>query len=225
MRHLEVRFLSVSLVLMTTVGTVTAQTLTVARVVDGDTFELSDGRTVRLIGVDAPEVHPSAKRQRDIERSEHDRQTLEALGHRAGTYAATQVAGGRIALELDPTNAAIGHRDRYGRVLAYVWILDEFGKELFCVNERLIADGYVYAYTKYPFMHMGDYLELQRSARSGERGLWDPEMPIEPFKDRDCGDFSTQAEAQRFFIAQGGPEYDPHRLDGDGNGRACERLP
>ena len=49
---------------------------------------------------------------------------------------------------------------------------------------------------------------------------YDPAGP-----DRDCGDFATQAEAQAFFIAAGGPGQDPHRLDGDGNGLACESLP
>ena len=43
--------------------------------------------------------------------------------------------------------------------------------------------------------------------------------------DRDCGDFSTQAGAQRFFINNGGPQRDPHRLDADGDGKACESLP
>lgn len=43
--------------------------------------------------------------------------------------------------------------------------------------------------------------------------------------DRDCGDFSTQQEAQTFFEAQGGPASDPHQLDGDGDGRVCETLP
>ena len=41
----------------------------------------------------------------------------------------------------------------------------------------------------------------------------------------DCKKFSTQAEAQAFFIAQGGPENDPYQLDGDHDGVACERLP
>ena len=41
--------------------------------------------------------------------------------------------------------------------------------------------------------------------------------------DRDCGDFDTQEEAQAFFEAAGAS--DPHRLDGDGNGVACESLP
>ena len=43
--------------------------------------------------------------------------------------------------------------------------------------------------------------------------------------DRDCSDFSTQAQAQDFFLSQGGPGSDPHNLDADGDGRACESLP
>ena len=49
---------------------------------------------------------------------------------------------------------------------------------------------------------------------------YDPSGP-----DRDCGDFRTWQEAQDFFIAAGGPERDPHRLDGDSDGVACESLP
>ena len=44
-------------------------------------------------------------------------------------------------------------------------------------------------------------------------------------KDKDCGDFSTQREAQSFFEANGGPSNDPHGLDRDGDGRACQSLP
>jgi len=40
--------------------------------------------------------------------------------------------------------------------------------------------------------------------------------------DYDCPDFATQAEAQRFFIENGGPNEDPHGLDRDGDGIACE---
>nr|WP_322822036.1 MBL fold metallo-hydrolase [Chloroflexus sp.] len=43
--------------------------------------------------------------------------------------------------------------------------------------------------------------------------------------DRNCSDFATQAEAQAFFLANGGPARDPHRLDGDDDGIACESLP
>ena len=43
--------------------------------------------------------------------------------------------------------------------------------------------------------------------------------------ERDCSDFSTQQEAQRFFEAEGGPDSDPHMLDPDRDGQACEGLP
>jgi Excalibur calcium-binding domain len=43
--------------------------------------------------------------------------------------------------------------------------------------------------------------------------------------DRDCSDFDSQAEAQRYFIERGGPDSDPDRLDSDGDGIACESLP
>jgi hypothetical protein len=45
------------------------------------------------------------------------------------------------------------------------------------------------------------------------------------FVDRNCADFATQQEAQSFFENAGGPNEDPHRLDGDGDGIACETLP
>ena len=43
--------------------------------------------------------------------------------------------------------------------------------------------------------------------------------------DKDCADFATHAEAQAFFMAHGGPGNDPHKLDGDHDGVACETLP
>lgn len=41
--------------------------------------------------------------------------------------------------------------------------------------------------------------------------------------DRDCSDFATQRQAQRFFKNHN-PRRDPHRLDGDNDGIACEAL-
>jgi hypothetical protein len=45
------------------------------------------------------------------------------------------------------------------------------------------------------------------------------------FRDRDCSDFATQDEAQRFFEQAGGPAKDKHGLDTDRDGIACEELP
>ncbi len=39
---------------------------------------------------------------------------------------------------------------------------------------------------------------------------------------KSCDDFSTQAEAQQFFISQGGPDLDHHDLDENANGQACD---
>jgi len=44
------------------------------------------------------------------------------------------------------------------------------------------------------------------------------------YSDRDCSDFSTQEEAQKFFEDEGGPDSDYHNLDRDGDGVACESL-
>jgi hypothetical protein len=57
-------------------------------------------------------------------------------------------------------------------------------------------------------------------AAAKPRVRYDPNGP-----DRDCGDFDTYAEAYAFFVAAGGPSYDPHRLDGDNDGIPCESLP
>ncbi|MDX1531557.1 MAG: hypothetical protein R3362_08525 [Rhodothermales bacterium] len=43
--------------------------------------------------------------------------------------------------------------------------------------------------------------------------------------DHDCADFYTHVEAQSFFLANGGPDQDPHGLDHDRDGLACESLP
>jgi hypothetical protein len=42
--------------------------------------------------------------------------------------------------------------------------------------------------------------------------------------DKDCSDFNTWRQAQSFYKKHGGPRYDPHRLDGDDDGIACESL-
>ena len=50
-------------------------------------------------------------------------------------------------------------------------------------------------------------------------------IPLPPyFPDFDCVDFHTQWEAQRFYVQWGGPYRDPHNLDSDHDGIACESL-
>lgn len=68
----------------------------------------------------------------------------------------------------------------------------------------------------------GQRYEVQTS-RSIDPAATIPPEAREP--DRDCGSFATHAEAQAFFVAAGGPTRDPHGLDGDDDGIACESLP
>lgn len=55
-------------------------------------------------------------------------------------------------------------------------------------------------------------------------GLMTAAQPAAAFRDRDCSDFATQAQAQHFFMKHH-PNRDPHRLDADHDGLACEDLP
>jgi endonuclease YncB( thermonuclease family) len=195
---------------------------TVVEVRDGDTLEVGIGSgtvAVRLHGVDTPES-----------------------GQPYGTEA-TRFAERRALGEL--VRVRVLDRDRYGRLVGVVELPD--GSIL---NEALVAAGLAWWYRRYA--PDDDTLEhLERQAREAARGLWSRANPIPPWEwrrgergpgaerdggergqpdgrvvpDRDCSDFDTQAEAQAFFEAQGGPARDPHRLDSDGDGRACESLP
>jgi hypothetical protein len=49
--------------------------------------------------------------------------------------------------------------------------------------------------------------------------------PVASASDKDCADFGSQRAAQLFYIKHGGPRYDPHRLDADDDGVACEDNP
>jgi excalibur calcium-binding domain-containing protein len=49
-------------------------------------------------------------------------------------------------------------------------------------------------------------------------------QPAAAFRDRDCSDFSTQRQAQHFYNTHN-PRRDPHHLDADRDGLACEDLP
>ena len=64
-------------------------------------------------------------------------------------------------------------------------------------------------------------MQFLDSARDND---YSTERSYEEFGDRDCGDFSSQAEAQRFFEDEGGPSSDYHGLDRDKDGIACESI-
>lgn len=67
----------------------------------------------------------------------------------------------------------------------------------------------------------GTRSETESSTQTSGSGNWTTD--IFPESDSDCTDFTTHAEAQVFFESQG--PGDPHGLDRDGDGIACETLP
>jgi endonuclease YncB( thermonuclease family) len=77
---------------------------TVSRVVDGDTFVISSGKRIRLIGVDTPEtVNPNVPE--------------EYYGREASNYTKKMLTGKTVYLARDVSNT-----DRYGRLLRYVYL-------------------------------------------------------------------------------------------------------
>jgi len=122
------------------------------RVIDGDTIAVEKNgkkEKVRLIGVDTPEtVHPF--------------KPIEYFGKEASEFTRKKVEGKRVNLEYDWQS-----RDKYGRLLAYVYIGD--GTFL---NAEIIRQGYGFAYTRYPFKYLEDFRQYEREARTNNRGLW-----------------------------------------------------
>lgn len=124
----------------------------VERIVDGDTIKVrlgSDLETVRYIGVDTPEtVHPT--------------RGVEPYGKAASRFNASLVEGKRVRLEVD-----VERRDRYGRLLAYVYVDSLF------VNAELLRQGYAQLMTVPPNVrHVEEFVLLQREARPAGAGLW-----------------------------------------------------
>ena len=119
------------------------------RVVDGDTLLLTNGEYVRLIGVDTPET-------------KHPQKPVEYFGKEAYLFTKRIVEGKEVRLEYDQTR-----RDRYGRILAYVYLMD--GTFL---NAEIIKQGYGFAYVKYPFKYMEEFRQYEREARESRSGMW-----------------------------------------------------
>jgi len=135
----------------------------VKRVVDGDTITLSDGRKVRLIGVDTPEVHYSDKLLRDARKSHKDIKTIQRIGSRASDFTRSLCQNKNVRLEFD-----VQQYDRYGRTLAYVYLEDGT-----FVNARIVEAGYGQVLTIPPNVkNAGFFRKLQEEAMKDRRGIW-----------------------------------------------------
>lgn len=135
---------------------------------DGDTVRvrLHTGHTqrVRLIGIDAPEASASPRARNQARRLHVPVSEIVRLGLQAMAYAERLAPPGTsILLELD-----LEHRDRYGRLLAYVWTQDTR-----MVNEEMLRSGWALLLTVPPNVRYVERLRAaQRDAIEHRRGLW-----------------------------------------------------
>lgn len=140
----------------------------VLKVYDGDTFKckLESGEEVkvRLIGVDTPESSKNQKAYRDAERTRTDVEEIVAMGKEAKRFTESILKKGtKVVLETD-----VQVFDKYGRVLAYVYLPE--GKML---NLLLIEEGYATAYTIPPNVKYAElFRKAQATAMREGRGLW-----------------------------------------------------
>lgn len=126
----------------------------IARVVDGDTFVLAGtAEHVRLIGADTPEtVKPNWP--------------VEPWGRESTAFTKDFLSGGEVRLEFDGDP-----RDKYERILAYVWV----GNRM--LNEELIRAGLARAELKYDYSAATKtrFRRAEAEARAARRGIWSTE--------------------------------------------------
>lgn len=127
--------------------------VTLRHVIDGDTIEVrmpgGHSEVVRYIGVNTPELHGVGTVE------EPGGGAAKALNERL-------VAGKRLELAFD-----VEHRDRHGRLLAYVYADGEH------VNAMLVEQGYAAATSYPPNVCFNDRFQtLERHARDRRAGLW-----------------------------------------------------
>ena len=147
----------------------------VERVVDGDTmivsFIFDDGskylkERVRFLGVNTPEtVHPS--------------KPVEYYGKEASNFTKSELTDKTLWLQTD-----VEVKDRYGRMLAYVWLKEPSKKDLDdeaairenMFNAKLLLEGYAQLMTIQPNSRYSNiFVHFQREARQENKGLWGKE--------------------------------------------------
>ncbi|MBW1796517.1 MAG: thermonuclease family protein [Deltaproteobacteria bacterium] len=125
----------------------------VTRIIDGDTIHVGRGWrdiTVSLLGVDTPEtVHPD--------------KPVEFFGHEASEFTKRSLEGIKVRLKFEPS---IRH-DNYGRLLAYVFLLDG---TLF--NSELVKEGYARVIAPSRFRYYEEFRSYEQEAMAASLGIW-----------------------------------------------------
>ncbi len=133
----------------------TRQLYEVVKVVDGDTIDIElDGEVerLRLIGINTPEtVDP--------------RKPVECFGREASDKTKSLLSGKKVALESEQSQ---DERDKYGRLLRYVFLEDDTN-----FNLLMIREGYAYEYTyDLPYKYQVEFKQAQKYAEENNIGLW-----------------------------------------------------
>ncbi len=184
----------------------------VTRVIDGDTIEIQIGNEsdrVRLACIDSPE-------------------TYEEHYYDAKEFVDDLILNKQVRMEKD-----VSERGKYNRLIRYIYLDDLF------VNELIVRNGWAKTYPYYPDTKLCPQIqEAEDKAKQEKIGIWiasETEKGQEEKADisinyncgsdtYNCKDFKTQKEAQEVFDGCGGLRKDVHKLDGDGDGVACESL-
>jgi micrococcal nuclease len=209
-----------------TATTSATQVAVVASVYDGDTLSLRDGRRVRLLQIDTPELGSGECYSRAA------RTALLGLAP----------PGSRVVLEADP---ALDRTDRYGRLLRYV------RRNGVNVNLELVRRGAAapYFYRGARGRYAGSILRTAQNAKAAKRGLWKacPSTVLDPVRAVSTGRSGPSTptptptgKCDPNYSGRCVPPYppdvncadirgpvqvigrDPHRLDGDNDGIGCE---
>lgn len=129
------------------------------RVTDGDTIVVEKSgkeEKIRLIGIDTPELHDG-------------RGGVECFANEAKNKLEEILEGHKIRLELDQSQ---GERDRYGRLLSFV-----FRDDNMLVNKFMLQNGFAYEYTyNKPYKYQDDFKRDESYAKENEIGLWSEEF-------------------------------------------------
>ncbi len=170
----------------------------VTRIVDGDTIEIEGGEKVRYIGIDTPEtVDP--------------RKPVQCFGIEASKKNKELVEGKTVRLEKDITD-----RDKYSRLLRYVWVGGLF------INLELVKQGFAISYSYPPdIKYQNEFLVAEKEAREKRLGLWEacptgasPTIKIQETPKSDCdikGNISTSGE--KIYHLPGCGSYTKTQID------------
>lgn len=135
---------------------------TVTWVHDGDTLEVENIGTIRLIGIDTPE-RTNSGRDWYLERQGISAAQQRQIYQTAKEFNIKHIKGESVTLSLDHPV-----RDRYSRLLAYVHLDD--GRIL---NRVLLEKGLAVVYRKFSFKRKEEFLQAEEQARHAKIGLWE----------------------------------------------------